>query len=450
MRILHYSLGLPPYRTGGMTKFCTDLMISQHKAGHTVALLWPGAFSFFINKNVKIKKRGDWKGIINFELINPLPIPLDEGIKNIDAYTKPVNIDFYKSFLKKFKPDVIHIHTLMGLHKEFILMSNELGIRLVFTTHDYFGICPRVTLFRDGSTCDYDSNCNKCVECNEFALPLAKIAIMQSSLYRRLKDFYLVKFLRKKHRNNFFENGNPGNNKRNETSRIISGKDYSTLRKYYISILENIDFIHFNSTVAQKVYLKYIQPRDSKVISISHKDILDHRKDTDWVPNSEKLRITYLAATKPFKGYFILKKALDELWNEGNKSFELNIYCPINTVSEYMNVYPKGFNQSDLKMIFDRTDVLVAPSIWYETFGFTVLEALSYGCPVIVSENVGAKDIIGHGGMLVKAGDFNSLKNLLCSLTLNNILEMRKEVSNLTLINWNTFLLEIESIYFNK
>ena len=30
------------------------------------------------------------------------------------------------------------------------------------------------------------------------------------------------------------------------------------------------------------------------------------------------------------------------------------------------------------------------PSIWYETFGLVVLEALSYGTPVIVSDRVGS------------------------------------------------------------
>ena len=42
MRILHYGLGFPPYRTGGMTKFCMDIMAEQRNIGHDVALLWPG------------------------------------------------------------------------------------------------------------------------------------------------------------------------------------------------------------------------------------------------------------------------------------------------------------------------------------------------------------------------------------------------------------------------
>ena len=42
MKILHYALGFPPYRTGGLTKYCIDLMLTQVEQGHEVALLWPG------------------------------------------------------------------------------------------------------------------------------------------------------------------------------------------------------------------------------------------------------------------------------------------------------------------------------------------------------------------------------------------------------------------------
>jgi len=41
-------------------------------------------------------------------------------------------------------------------------------------------------------------------------------------------------------------------------------------------------------------------------------------------------------------------------------------------------------------------DVLAVPSSWMETFGMVVLEALSCGVPVIVTEKVGAKDIINR------------------------------------------------------
>ena len=79
MKILHYSLGFPPYRTGGLTKFCMDIMLEQKQKGHEVSLLWPGEIKI-LKKEVSIKYRGVCQDIENWENINPLPISYDEGV----------------------------------------------------------------------------------------------------------------------------------------------------------------------------------------------------------------------------------------------------------------------------------------------------------------------------------------------------------------------------------
>ena len=139
MVIMHYFLGFPPYRSGGLTRYCMDLMDIQRKKGDSVIALWPGEISF-ISKKTQIKKRKNIKGIINYELSNPLPVPLDEGIEDIKAYTRCCDFSVYETFLKKIKPDVVHIHTLMGIHKEFFDVTKKLKIKTMFTSHDYFGI----------------------------------------------------------------------------------------------------------------------------------------------------------------------------------------------------------------------------------------------------------------------------------------------------------------------
>ena len=50
----------------------------------------------------------------------------------------------------------------------------------------------------------------------------------------------------------------------------------------------------------------------------------------------------------------------------------------------------------------------------------TVLEAVSCGVPVIVSDHVGAKDIIGGGGIVVKAGSCEELKDASCAARLRD------------------------------
>ncbi len=273
MRILHYALGFPPWRTGGLTKYCVDLMLTQKEQGYEVALLWPGRIGL-IDKRVRIRKRENWKEIGSYELVNPLPIALDEGILNCSAYTAAVDLKVYARFLEDFRPDTIHIHTWMGLHREFLEVTEEMGIRTVFTSHDYYGLCPKVTLFHGGMTCDEDHNCADCVRCNQTALSLKKITLMQSPLYRRLKNTHLLIKIRQKHRKEFFEESS------DRGCRVTDGNaaEYRKLREYYISMLEKISFIHFNSTVAEQIYRRYMTPKDSAVISITHRDIKDHRK----------------------------------------------------------------------------------------------------------------------------------------------------------------------------
>lgn len=391
MKILHYALGFPPYRTGGLTKYCIDLMLTQVEQGHEVALLWPGEIHFILKKT-KIKERNHWNGIRNFELIDPLPVSLDEGIIEIEAYTKRVNESVYLNFLRMYMPDVIHIHTLMGLHKEFLDVAKQLKIKTVFTTHDYFGICPIVTLYHDGCVCDDDHDCLDCVKCNQTALGLKKIEILQSPIYRRLKNTKAVKMLRNCHRQKYFESSE---NKQTENENCVrTAEEYRKLREYYISMLNMIDFIHFNSSITEMVYNRYFHPKNSAVISITHRDIKDHRIKKNF--DHDALRITYLGPAKPFKGFQFLIGVLDELWKETPGMFELHIYTNTNVEKEYITHRQDGYPYSQLEKIFDKTDLLIVPSQWYETFGFTVLEALSYGVPVMVTNKVGAKDLVQY------------------------------------------------------
>ncbi|MFR3431493.1 MAG: hypothetical protein ACLTTH_16060 [Holdemanella porci] len=170
--------------------------MSKKNEGDEVALLWPGQMGF-IDKRIKIKKRSEYlaskQKIMSFELINPLPISFDEGIRNFDKFTLKGNKDAFFDFLISFQPDVIHLHTLMEYIKEFLEVAKSLNIKLVFTAHDFFPICPKVTLFRNGKICDSAGNCKKCASCNSTALSINKIKILQSPIYRILKDSILVK-----------------------------------------------------------------------------------------------------------------------------------------------------------------------------------------------------------------------------------------------------------------
>lgn len=67
MRILHLSLGLPPFRTGGLNRYCADLMQQQVEDGQDVLLLYPGEFSFFTQVRIVRQKDARFFAIQNHQ-----------------------------------------------------------------------------------------------------------------------------------------------------------------------------------------------------------------------------------------------------------------------------------------------------------------------------------------------------------------------------------------------
>lgn len=399
-------------------------MKQQVDNGHEVALMWPGQMGLFFH-NISVRDNGivdyDDAKIKNFEVINPLPISYDEGISDFDRFIYEGDERPYQKFLEEYKPDVIHIHTLMGLHSAFLSVAKEKTIRLIFTAHDFFPICPKVTMFRHNQICNSIANCDECGVCNATALSIKKIIILQSPIYRRLKNTSLVKKIRKRHRDEYLSE------KKSDIAACSVGgsDDFKKLRTYYKSMIKLMDVIHYNSTVTKSVYEKYFGKFENTVIPISHANIVDHRKIKNF--SDDNLRIRYLGPYGGGKGFFYLKAALDKLWDE-RKDFCLDVQFIPPQELPYIKSHGR-YDYSELEKIFDNTDVLIAPSIWYETFGYTVLEALSYGVPVIITENVGAKDILADGaGIIINDISSGQLYDAIKGLNADILRSMNKTI----------------------
>lgn len=404
MKVLHYTLGLPPYRTGGLTKYSHDLMLSQIRLGIEVCVLYPGHFNFISSS--KIVFNGDYNKIRVFELVNPLPVPLLGGINRPNMFWKSEDKEIFKRFLIKLKPQVIHVHILMGIYKEFLEVANELKIKLVFTTHDYFGICPKANLI------DYnDKMCSGCVpkvdciKCNANAYSMQLIYIMQSKIYRRFKNSVFLNKAKTLKKHKIKQKEKKLNFQLSDINIDIN--EYLNLQKFYLKMYSMFDFFYFNSSIAQNKYSEFVDV-NGEVINITHSDIKDNRKIKQYNSN-EILKITYIGPLDIYKGFYFLYDTLKKLLSNGIMNWHLNVYGNDNVLPENIDISHITFNgkyaYSELEKIFYKTDVLIIPSIWKETFGYIGLEAMSFGVPVLVTENVGFKDLIiqNKTGMIIKA-----------------------------------------------
>ena len=129
MRILHYSLGLPPARSGGLTRYATDLMTAQC-GRHQVSLLYPGRWQPFGGR-VRVRRGKDYGDVAVYELINPLPVPLSYGVREPGGFLQAKKLDrtSLEAFYEQVRPDILHLHTWMGLPAGVLDFLKEKGVR---------------------------------------------------------------------------------------------------------------------------------------------------------------------------------------------------------------------------------------------------------------------------------------------------------------------------------
>lgn len=168
-------------------------------------------------------------------------------------------------------------------------------------------------------------------------------------------------------------------------------KKYQSLIDYYKDCFSIVDEFHFNSGVTRDTYRKYIVPKAEKIIPITHNGINDHRRKKSFEVNC--LKIGFVGSAAPYKGLSRLIMALKQL--NRNDKWRLDVWGDTIGQDESLPIYYRGkFTHSAIETVYTTMDIMVVPSLCHETFSLVTLEALSYGVPVLVSDTVGAKDIV--------------------------------------------------------
>jgi glycosyltransferase involved in cell wall biosynthesis len=433
MRILHYGLGYPPERTGGLINYTTSLMKEQIKQGNTVAYLYPGRTSKF-NKKVAIREgKVRIKGVKSFELINSLPLPVFGGIKSPEDFMTKTDLKIYSELLTMFNPDVIHVHTLMGIHIEFFQAANKLGKKIIYTTCDYFGISPNPTFYFNQESWDEKNDLNFWLNVSEGAMTTNRLRILQNPYYYILRDTV------KKFKKTSFQKEKHFSLKTDEEFSIELKNKFEELRNYYQDIFSRISYFHFNSSIARDVFfdnLRMIPTYNNSIVNITNSKIKDSSKNI--ILNLESLKtITYMGPYAEFKGFNdfieIAKKCK-------NMDLKFEIYGEDINIELPKNVVNKGrFSYDESEEVYKNAGLLLILGRWKETFGFLTIEATNHETPIFVTDMLGAKDVLPDELILDSKDIVNQVYNLLNSKIK---IEYKVELESL-----DSFTYEILKIY---
>jgi glycogen synthase len=148
--------------------------------------------------------------------------------------------------------------------------------------------------------------------------------------------------------------------------------------------------------------------------------------------NGQDAQLTFVGRLCPEKGVLVILRALDRLINEqkrqnlhfnifgdGDPAYIKELQAFIQTAHlEDVVTFQGRVMQEELIDYYDRSVIMLVPSLWKEPFGLVLAEAMARGLPVITTNIGGPAEIVTDGvdGLLTEPGDDRALASAIVRL----------------------------------
>ncbi|VAW42984.1 hypothetical protein MNBD_CHLOROFLEXI01-4759 [hydrothermal vent metagenome] len=414
MRILHVVHQYPPEHTGGTEYYTQWLTQALQRRQHQVSI-----FHRTSGKSSGLAQR-DEAGVTVWSAWDGSMTP---NGRFRSTFSNPHLNQAFSQILAQTQPQLIHLQHLMGLPVGIARQIDRAGLPYVVTLHDYWYGCANAQLITnyDNTLCSGPSRWLNCAHC-----ALARAGKPDIVLARPL------------------------------IAPLLAARHYLLRR-----VLEKAAVLIAPSTFVKQQYAALGLPT-------GHMQVVRHGIELPDETNQQllhgkrpyadpPLQISYIGGLSWQKGVHLLVTAVNQL---PATEAQLIIYGDPEPFPEYVATLKQSIAQNniqfggklarqDLWQALAKTDVLVVPSVWYETSSLIIQEAQAAGVPVIAS-NIGAipeKVTDGVDGLLFAANDSQALYNSLLSLLQQpeKLNEMRDNIQPVRSIS--NHVDEIEGIY---
>lgn len=384
MRVLHVVHQYPPDHVGGVELYTRAMARRQASDGHSVAVFCPE--TGFGDTRQPIDEGGVRVYRVNNDRRGRGTVFLSTlGHTHLTAA--------FDDVLARERPDIVHLQHLMGLPAAVAESVSTAGIPYVITLHDYWYGCANAQLLTnyDGTVCGgpngWFTNCGRCALARAGVGTLAPMAPLVAPLMA-----WRNRALR----------------------RVFEGAD---------RVLASTQFVRRAHEAmgfpAERISLL---PLGADVTNEGRAAALEARRR---LKSDENFHIGYIGGLSYQKGVHHLIAAVNIL----PKHAALSIFGDMSAYPDYVTILRQAAAHPGIRFmgILDRSDfwptlgaldVLVLPTMWYETYGLVVQEAFAAGVPVVASRIGVMPEVIEEGvsGRLFTPGDADSLSRILLEL----------------------------------
>jgi len=410
MKILLVSNGYPIKEKGGVEQYTQTLARTLSKNNEVIVFTREWDHS---SKELDIKQYYDGK-IKVYSLVNNIAFPLD-----FEKSYKNQTIDkIFEKILLQESPQIAHIQHTLGLSIGIMTILHKKKIPFFVTLHDFWYACSCIRLLHP----DYSLCKKNCVDCYDYYFQNHPEIVTRifTNMPKSIKSFFPrpfkeeIKYLL---------------SKVNSQKKIIvtsRNKEYINSRKAYVK--KNLSYATY--LISPSKFVKHMYKElgfkgyNIKLLPLPLTVTGGQKKDKK---KYSQITFGYLGTFYPFKGIQILINAFKNLSSSnsrlviyGDYSVEPVYYKNLKQQVKGKNVEFKGpYNNSDVFKILSGIDVLVIPTLAYETFNYTAWEAL-ISKTVVIASNIGAiPECIKHmkNGLLFPPGDEDKLLDYMRKLT---------------------------------
>ena len=370
MKIVHVVSAYLPEATGGTQMQLRDLAAEQVRKGH----------------EVEVFARTGGSGEPDFEVLRDVweDIPVTRLVHNFSdtdrfskLYTHPRIDGIFRDYLESSRPDVVHIHHLTCLSTSMVEVVKDLGLPLVMWLSDFWLQCPRGQRIypEDLSICE-DLDRKRCLPC-----------------LQKLWPHHL---------------GNPtGEPIADDDPGLLSLAEWDAHMRRMVEQCDRLltpSAFHRDRFVETGVDLERF-----RVVTYGLPKAELHGEPRGEQPIRH---LGYIGSVIPSKGIHTLIEAFARL---NRPELVLDVYgeiVPFHEKTDYVedlrSQVPEGlevnfhgrYEQRDLPGLFEVIDLLVVPSLWWESYCLTAREGAVAGLPVVASNLAGLAEAVDEGLVL--------------------------------------------------
>lgn len=411
-------------RLGGMVTYVESVieMQSEDDFFSRVFVIFPW-YRSFISAEPRLKIKQSKGKISMVGIVNANSESLMEGINEPDMSIRNQNLDeAFIRFITENTIQVVHFHTFYCLPASILPALHKVGVKIIFSAHDFQPLCPTINLLDSNHAKCSDTNGGlNCLQCNHRALTPVRYLIRNNRISVKLQSIQEVKaFVKKAVKRKplpslpAFETSNFKNLDRAEGFK-------KRQQEFSRNLSTCTDLIIYNSHVTKTVYSNHDVTANHVILPVSHKGMKNSIEPFSIELNPSKVRFGFMGGNRREKGCAEMLEVLGEVHRSGWSNFEIHLFGEGSEeiiVPAFLQglVSVHGFCKRNA---YERFDVLIVPSLCYETFGFVVQEALANKKGVIGFNYIGIFSFLKDG--FITFDDFEGMKRVIEQILQNGM-----------------------------